>query len=133
MDLAAAGLSEQPFPTHGKPLAIVTYRSERSALKVLHETRDSTTGLSLIQGPSLSGKSTIIRTYLESLPEDYSVAVVDGKGLNTTNMLVEVLRQYGYALELSSANELLALCASLRCSRQRRPSRRCLSLRMCTH
>lgn len=109
MDLAAAGLSEQPFPTHGKPLAIVTYRSERSALKVLHETRDSTTGLSLIQGPSLSGKSTIIRTYLESLPEDYSVAVVDGKGLNTTNMLIEVLRQYGYALELSSANELLGL------------------------
>ncbi|MEL7186995.1 MAG: FHA domain-containing protein [Pseudomonadota bacterium] len=109
MELAAAGLSEQPFPTHGKPLAIVTYQAERAALEVLRETRESATGLSLIQGPSLSGKSTIIRTYLETLPEDYSVAVVNGKGLNTTNMLVAVLRQYGYSLDLSSANELLGL------------------------
>lgn len=109
MDLAAAGLSEQPFPTHGKPLAIVTYRAERAALAVLRETRESATGISLIQGPSLSGKSTIIRTFLDTLPNDYSVAVVNGKGLNTTNMLIAVLRQYGYDLDLSSANELLGL------------------------
>lgn len=109
MDLGTAGLSEQPFPTHGKPLAVGTFASKIAALEVLKETCEHRTGLSLIQGPMLSGKSTLIRSFVESLPENYSVAVIDGKGLNTTNLLMSVLRQFGYALELCSANELLGL------------------------
>ena len=109
MELGAAGLTEQPFPTHGKPLAIVSYGSKTAALESLNNTRIHTTGLSLLQGPPLSGKSTLIRTFVESLPADCAVAVIDGKGLNTTNLLVSVLRQFGYDLELSSANELLGL------------------------
>ena len=109
MDLGAAGLSEQPFPTHGKPLTIVSYASKVAAVEMLHNTREHPTGLSLLQGPTLSGKSTLIRTFIESLPEDCSAAVIDGKGLNTTNLLISVLRQFGYDLELSSANELLGL------------------------
>ena len=109
MDLGAAGLKQQPFPTHGKPLVTVTYRSERAALKVLQETYEHPTGLALIQGPTLSGKSTLIRTFIDTLCPDCSTAVVDGKGLNTTNLLLSVLRQFGYDIELSSANELLGL------------------------
>ena len=109
MDLGAAGLSEQPFPTHGKPLTIVSYASKVAAIEMLRNTREHPTGLSLLQGPTLSGKSTLIRTFIESLPEDCSAAVIDGKGLNTTNLLISVLRQFGYHLELSSANELLGL------------------------
>jgi len=109
MDLGAAGLSEQPFPTHGKPVAIVSYASKAAAIEMLHNTREHPTGLSLLQGPNLSGKSTLIRTFVESLPAESSTAVIDGKGLNTTNLLVSVLRQFGYDLELSSANELLGL------------------------
>lgn len=109
MDLGAAGLSEQPFPTHGKPITIVSYASKVAAIEVLHDTREHPTGLALLQGPSLSGKSTLIRTFVESLPEECSTAVIDGKGLNTTNLLVSVLRQFGYEMELSSANELLGL------------------------
>jgi general secretion pathway protein A len=109
MDLGAAGLSEQPFPTHGKPLAISSYASKVAAIEALKETRAHPTGLSLLQGPTLSGKSTLIRSFVESLDEDSSVAVIDGKGLNTTNLLISVLRQFGYSLDLSSANELLGL------------------------
>ena len=109
MELGAAGLSEQPFPTHGKPLTIVSYASKVAAIEMLRNTLEHPTGLSLLQGPSLSGKSTLIRTFIESLPEDCSTAVIDGKGLNTTNLLISVLRQFGYVLELSSANELLGL------------------------
>ena len=109
MDLGAAGLSEQPFPTHGKPLAISSYASKVAAIEVLKETHLHSTGLSLIQGPPLSGKSTLIRTFAESLDEDCSFAVIDGKGLNTTNLLISILRQFGYALDLNSANELLGL------------------------
>ena len=109
MDLGAAGLTGQPFPTHGKPAAIVSYCSERAAREVLENTYSSPTGLSLLQGPTLSGKSTLVRSFIDSLHEDCAVAVVDGKGLNTTNLLSSILRQFGYTLELSSNSELLGL------------------------
>jgi len=109
MDLGAAGLHEQPFPTHGKPLAIITYESQRAALDVLKETHEHPTGLSLLQGPTLSGKSILVRSFIDSIERDCAVALVDGKGLNTTRLLVSVLQQFGYEIELSSANELLGL------------------------
>jgi len=109
MDLGAAGLTEQPFPTHGKPVAVVSYASRNAALDMLNDTREHMTGLSLLQGPTLSGKSSLIRSFVESIREDCAVAVIDGKGLNTTNLLISILRQFGYELELSSANELLGL------------------------
>ena len=109
MDLGAAGLSEQPFPTHGKPLAIVTYQSQRLAFEVLQETHEHPTGLSLLQGPALSGKSILIRSFIESFDPECAVALVDGKGLNTTNLLLAILRQFGFDIDLSSPNELLGL------------------------
>lgn len=109
MDLGAAGLTQQPFPTHGKPSAIITYGAERAAREVLENTYESPTGLSLIQAPALSGKSTLIRSFIESLHEDCAVAIVDGKGLNTSNLLISILRQFGFNLDQSSNNELLGL------------------------
>ncbi len=109
MDIAAAGLRQQPFPTHGKPSAVVTYQAEQAALEVLSDTYTHATGLCLFQGPALSGKSTIIRSFITTLHEDCAVALIDGKGLNTTNLLTGMLRQFGYDLEESSTNELLGL------------------------
>ena len=109
MELGAAGLSEQPFPTHGKPLAIITYQSQRAALDMLKETVEHSTGLALLQGPTLSGKSILIRSFVEDLDPECAVALIDGKGLNTTRLLLAVLRQFGYEIDLSSANELLGL------------------------
>lgn len=109
MDLGAAGLSEQPFRTHGRPLSIVSYGSQQEALKALDATFATANGLCLLQGPTLSGKSTIIRHFVDALPDDYSVAIVDGNGLNTSGLLEMVLRQYGYVLDHSSTGELLGL------------------------
>jgi type II secretory pathway predicted ATPase ExeA len=109
MDLGAAGLNEQPFRTHGRPLSTVSYAAHEDAQRILEDTCTTQNGLSLIQGPTLSGKSTLIRDFVDSLPEECSVAVVDGKGLNTTSLLEAVLRQFGYVIDHSSANELLGL------------------------
>ncbi|MDJ0749631.1 MAG: FHA domain-containing protein [Woeseiaceae bacterium] len=95
--------------THGKPLAVVTYDSQRAALEMLRDTLEHPRGLSLLQGPTLSGKSVLIRSFVESLDHDYAVAIVDGKGLDTTNLLVAILRKFGYDIDLNSANELLGL------------------------
>lgn len=109
MNLGEAGLNEQPFRTHGKPLSLVSYASYKEALKVLEQTRTTRKGLSLFQGPTLAGKSTLIHHFIETLPEDYSVALVDGRGLNTTGLLEAILRQFGYELDQSSAGELLGM------------------------
>jgi len=109
MDLGAAGLREQPFPTHGKASATLSYASQTAALEVLENTYYAPKGLSLLQGPALSGKSTLIRMFVNSLHEDCAVAVIDGNGLNTTNLLLSILRQFGYDVELTSPSEMLGL------------------------
>ena len=109
MDLAGAGLSEQPFPSHGKALATAEHASQQEALRVLESIRTTTNGLCLFQGPTLSGKSTCVRQFVESLAGDTAVAVVDGNGLNTTGLLEAILRQFGYILDHSSITELLAM------------------------
>ena len=109
MDLGAAGLREQPFRTHGRPLAVVPWASFRQGLEVLDGIRGTVNGLCLLQGPALSGKSTLIRQFADTLPEDYPTAVVDGRGLNNISLLENVLQQFGYGFEHSSPNELLAM------------------------
>jgi type II secretory pathway predicted ATPase ExeA len=109
MDLGAAGLNEQPFRTHGRPLATVSYASHDEGLKVLEECCTQANGLCLIQGPTLSGKSVLIRQFVDSVPEECSVAVVDGSGLNTAGLYEAVLGQFGFVLDKSSTNELLGL------------------------
>ena len=86
MDLASAGLTEQPFRTHGKPILTVPYASHREALNALGDVCASPNGLALLQAPAL-----------------------DGNGLNTTQLLESILRQLGYELDYNSANELFGM------------------------
>ena len=109
MDLGAAGLREQPFPTHGRPLSVVSYASHRDALAVLRKTCATPNGIALIQGPTLSGKSTLVRCFVDSLDQDQSVAIIDGNGLNTKTLLESLLQQFGYELDCNSTGELLAM------------------------
>ncbi|MGI9220056.1 MAG: AAA family ATPase, partial [Woeseiaceae bacterium] len=109
MDLGAAGLLQQPFPSSGDTPANVTYASQQEALQVLQETHAAANGLCLLQGPALSGKSTIINQYVSSLPDETAVAVVDARQMNTAGLLEAVLRQFGYVLDHGSVSELLAM------------------------
>jgi type II secretory pathway predicted ATPase ExeA len=109
MELGAAGFTEQPFRTHGRPLASVAYASYQEGIKVLEDCAAQPNGLALIQGPALAGKSTLIQQFVDSLPEDCAVAVVDGSGLNTVGLLQAILGQFGFVLDNSSTNELLGL------------------------
>ncbi len=109
MDLGVAGLSEQPFRTHGTPLVTVAYRSHQAALETLADSCAAVNGLCLLQGPALSGKTTLIRAFVGSLPEERSVAVVDGNGLDAANLLTAVLGQFGYVIADSSTSELMAM------------------------
>jgi type II secretory pathway predicted ATPase ExeA len=109
MDLAAAGLREQPFRNQGKPEPIVAYTSHLEGLEAIREACRKPTGLALLQGPPLSGKSTLIQHLVESRDTDQECAVVDGTGLNNTSLLETTLRQFGYEADFESDNELLAM------------------------
>ncbi len=109
MDLGAAGLQEQPFRTHGKPILFVPYSGQQAALEFLDSTYEHPQGLGLFLGPSLSGKTTILRHFVQSLDSDVAVAIVDGDGLEKSALLEAVLGQFGYHLECSSVNELVSM------------------------
>jgi general secretion pathway protein A len=107
MELRAAGLQEQPFRSHGRPLVFVGYAAQEAAFDFLEQTYKSFHGLGLFQGPTLSGKTTIIRHFAEMQGTKSAMAVVDGAGLNTTALLEAMLGQFGFEHKFNSVNELI--------------------------
>lgn len=107
MELRAAGLQEQPFRSHGRPLVFVSNAAQEAAFEFFADTCKHNNGLGLFQGPTLSGKTTILRHFAELQGTKTSVAVVDGAGQNTTNLLEAVLSQFGFEHKFSSVNELV--------------------------
>lgn len=107
MEPSDAGLRDQPFRTHGPPLTVFPYSAQRDALQFLADTYTDANGLGLFQGPPFSGKSTILRHHVASLPDDMAWAIVDGSGTEPTAFLNEILRQFGYELQFSTINELV--------------------------
>ncbi|MEX2125802.1 MAG: FHA domain-containing protein [Woeseia sp.] len=107
MQLSDAGLRQQTFCAHGKPSTVVTYAAQVAALDFLAATYADDHGLGLFQGPPLSGKSTIIQQFTESLPEDTAFAIVDGAGAETVALLKSILVQFGYDLPFDTVNELI--------------------------
>jgi pSer/pThr/pTyr-binding forkhead associated (FHA) protein len=106
MELSEAGLRQQPFRAHGKPLAAVTYAAHVAALDFLTATYADDHGLGLFQGPPLSGKSVIIKQFTESLGDETAYAVIDGAGAETDALLRDILRQFGYDLQFDTVKEL---------------------------
>ena len=109
MDLAAAGLTEQPFRTQGKPESIVSYASHLEGLEAIRAACETPNGLALLQGPPLSGKSTLVHHLVDSRDDDQECAVVDGTGLNATTLLESTLREFGYEADFHTDNELLSM------------------------
>jgi type II secretory pathway predicted ATPase ExeA len=107
MELGASGLQKQPFRTHGQPLVFVSYEAQQNASEFLHDVCKHPTGIGLLYGPSLSGKTTLVRTFIENQRRVTDVALVDGSGLNTTALLETVLDQFGYDLHFDCVNELI--------------------------
>ena len=105
MKLAETGLRKQPFRTQGKPLVLVRYAAQESAIQFLDETRNNKCGLGLFHGPPLSGKTTIVQHFASSLPRDHAVAIVDGAHTNPARFLKEILVQYGYDHGFSRTSE----------------------------
>ena len=77
MNLSQTGLRRQPFRTHGKPLELVQYASQRHAMRFLDETCTDVHGLGLFHGPPLSGKTTIVHTSVQAIAIASSKPMLD--------------------------------------------------------
>lgn len=109
MELGDAGLNGQPFPAHGSPLAVSSYAAHRKAVTFLATTYGHRHGLGILQGPTLSGKTTVVRQFLHSLPAEVSTAYIDARGMRRRDLLASLLDQFGYSLELDSISELSSM------------------------
>lgn len=86
-------------------MILVPYASQAAAVTFLNDTRSDDHGLGLFHGPPLSGKTSIIRQFTASLPQDYAIAVVDAAHMKATALLQDVLTQFGYGRGLNSPIE----------------------------
>ncbi len=107
MDIVHAGLKQQPFHACGKPVAIIHYQSEQAAHEFLHMVAISERGIGSFYGPGSSGKKTIIRQFVRSLPADIPVAIVDGTRLRTADILDAIRSEFGYETVSGSPDESL--------------------------
>lgn len=109
MKLEHLKLRAQPFHMRGRPSKFVQYASQQGAFRFIQNVLDSQGSIGLLYGAELSGKSVLIHRFFQEMPHDLTVAVVDGRGLNATQLLSSVLTQFGYDAKLNSTNELLSM------------------------
>ncbi len=109
MELGEFGLKEQPFRTQGRPGIFVAYEGQEKAFAFLSDSCSHNSGLALFQGPSPSGKTTILKQFAVRRRDKCAVAVIKGSGLDSTEFLNTVLRGFGYEYPFESVNELLGL------------------------
>lgn len=83
------------------------YRSQQEALQFLDNVLADERGIGLLHGPHSSGKSVVVNQFVQKLPANTAVAIVDGAKLKSRQFLSEVLEQFGYSVELNSADEML--------------------------
>ena len=101
--------ANRAFASEGNPPILVKYQSQQDAIRFLRVVFEDSRGTGLIYGPKLSGKSTIVREFLATLPDAIAVAVVDGSRLKPQDLFSGILAQFGYNVELLSADELLKM------------------------
>ena len=103
----SAGIPERSFDKKDRPAPFVQCQSHQAAFTFLGNILTDARGAGLLHGPRYSGKSVLIGQFVqESLP-NAAVAIVDGTRLKATQLLSEILEQFGYGVELNSTDELL--------------------------
>ena len=103
----SVGIRERSFDKNDQPTTFVQYPSQQAAFRFLDNILIDERGVGLLHGPKSSGKSTLIRQFVDKLESIIAVAVIDGTRLKAPQLLSGIIEQYGYSVELSSTDELL--------------------------
>jgi general secretion pathway protein A len=109
MDPKKTEIGEQAFGAQSDSLVTVKYEAQQHALDFIWSVLGDGTAVGLIEGPPGSGKSTVVRQFVNELPRDAAMAVIDGTRMKPRGLLSEILARYGYAPDLQSTDELLKM------------------------
>jgi len=90
----ASTLGSKAFGENADAGLIVAYQSHQDALRFLSSELGQANGVALLQGPTGSGKTTIINEQLGWCSRDAAVALVDGAHLTPRRLLTEMLAQF---------------------------------------
>jgi type II secretory pathway predicted ATPase ExeA len=100
---------EQVFGEHAETRTIVPLQTQQRAVTSLNSILKDPYGACVLFGPASSGKSTIARRFMSVLRSDIMVARVDGSGSTAEQFLMSVLSQFGYNVDLKSADDMLRM------------------------
>ena len=78
------------------------------ALQFVEDCLNDERGVGLLYGEQGAGKTTLVRYFAEKRANGMPVAYVDGEGLYASQLMSQVLNQFGHDLNLSSTHELLS-------------------------
>ena len=95
MQTHESSLGRKAFGEHADTGLIVAYQSHQDALRFLSSALGQPNGIALLQGPTGSGKTTIISQQIAWSSRDSSVALIDGIQLTPRRLLTNMLSQYG--------------------------------------
>lgn len=109
MPINTTWFPEKAFGEQTEPRSPVPLLSQQNATTYLYSILKDPNGARILFGPSSSGKSTIVQQFLAALRSDIVVARVDGSGLTAEKLLASVLGQFGYHVDLESADDLLRM------------------------
>ena len=90
-----SSLGSKAFGEHARAGLVVAYQSHQDALRFLSSALSQANGVALLQGPTGSGKTTIINEQLAWSSRDAAVALVDGMHLRPRRLLNDMLSQFG--------------------------------------
>jgi type II secretory pathway predicted ATPase ExeA len=95
MQAHGSSLGSKAFGEHADAGLIVAYQSHQDALRFLSSALGHANGAALLQGPTGSGKTTIINEQLDWSSRDAAVALVDGANLTPRRLVNGMLSQFG--------------------------------------
>ena len=107
MQAHESSLVSKAFGEHADAGLIVAYQSHQDALRFLSSALDQENGAALLQGPTGSGKSTIIKEQLAWSARDAAVALIDGIHLRPRRLLTDMLSQFGVQIASEQDEQLL--------------------------
>jgi len=100
-------IGSKAFGEHASPGLIVAYQSHQDALQFLSSALCQANGVALLQGPTGSGKTTIINEQLGWSSRDAAVALVDGIHLTPRRLVTCMLSQFDVPVVSQEDEQLL--------------------------
>ncbi|NIA27111.1 MAG: AAA family ATPase [Desulfobulbaceae bacterium] len=107
-----SSLGSKAFGNHADAGLIVAYQSHQDALRFLSSALSQANGVALLQGPTGSGKTTIVKEQLGWSSRDAAVALVDGTHLTPRQLLTGMLSQFGVRTASQDDEQLLQTLSS---------------------